>query len=201
MSENVFKLHPIQGPDGCGFDVYREGDRVEESRLRGGDGLYYSRAKGASLTRPALWEGDFDPGVPVALVPEPSNPADPNAIAIWDYRREWRVGYLSRAVAKKVARAIREERDFRAYVLKVEAYEVPGERRPRRAHLRVLVVDVEKHPIDLPDDPAEPLPDAPRLRVTREGRPQRKATPEPVKSGCLGILIALAVVMLSALKG
>lgn len=50
------------------------------------------------------------PGQPARLVAEPGNPADPHAIAIWvgDERAEWRIGYLDRGVAARVAPRLRE---------------------------------------------------------------------------------------------
>lgn len=193
-----FTLQPVHGPEGSGFDVYRRGERVDESHLRGGAGLYYSRAKGSSYTRPALWEGDFDPGMPVALVAESSHPRDPNAIAIWDFKKEWRVGYLSRAVAQKLSPKILEGQDLRAYVLKVEGYRADSRPFLRRAHLRVLVVDRATASIDLPTDPAEPLPDAPALYFEAEQPSRRRgASPESGErsgSGCATALVAIAAV-------
>lgn len=46
------------------------------------------------------------PGRCVSLVREPDNPADPLAVAVWitdDEQRAWRVGYLDRTVAARIA--------------------------------------------------------------------------------------------------
>ena len=46
------------------------------------------------------------PGRPVSLVREPENPADAHAVAVWvsdDEQRSWRVGYLDRTVAARIA--------------------------------------------------------------------------------------------------
>jgi hypothetical protein len=50
------------------------------------------------------------PGQPARLVPEPANPADPHAIAVWvdDDLRRWRIGYLDRGVAARVAPRLRD---------------------------------------------------------------------------------------------
>lgn len=45
-------------------------------------------------------------GRPVTLVREPENPADVHAVAVWvsdDEQRSWRVGYLDRTVAARIA--------------------------------------------------------------------------------------------------
>jgi hypothetical protein len=46
------------------------------------------------------------PGRPARLVREPANPADPFAVAVWvedDDEHSWRVGYLDRTVAARLA--------------------------------------------------------------------------------------------------
>lgn len=45
------------------------------------------------------------PGQPAQLVPEPDNPADPHAVAVWvdDGTDGWRIGYLDRTVAARLA--------------------------------------------------------------------------------------------------
>lgn len=48
-------------------------------------------------------------GRAVSLVREPDNPADPHAVAVWlrdEAQRSWRVGYLDRIVAARIAPAI-----------------------------------------------------------------------------------------------
>ena len=46
----------------------------------------------------------FAPGQPLELVPEPDNPHDPNAIAVWNAGRSLHVGYLPREYAAKLAK-------------------------------------------------------------------------------------------------
>jgi len=48
----------------------------------------------------------LEPGTPVLLVREPDNPADPLAVAVWlteSGRPRWRLGYLDRTVASRIA--------------------------------------------------------------------------------------------------
>lgn len=52
---------------------------------------------------------DPEPGEPAELVPEPANPADPYAVAVWagEGGQRRRIGYLDRGVAARVAPRIR----------------------------------------------------------------------------------------------
>jgi hypothetical protein len=45
----------------------------------------------------------FDPGRRLALVPEPENEHDPNAIGIWNEQRTLQAGYVPRDVAPELA--------------------------------------------------------------------------------------------------
>jgi len=49
---------------------------------------------GASYRAEALEDEAFAPGRPLALVPEPENEHDPNAVAIWDFERRLQGGYV-----------------------------------------------------------------------------------------------------------
>ena len=42
------------------------------------------------------------PGLPVALVPEPDNEHDPNAVGIWNEQRTLQAGYVPREVAPEL---------------------------------------------------------------------------------------------------
>jgi HIRAN domain-containing protein len=48
-------------------------------------------------------DASFDPGARVALVPEPENEHDPNAVAIWNEARTVHAGYVPREVAPELA--------------------------------------------------------------------------------------------------
>ena len=48
----------------------------------------------------------LEPGTPVLLLREPDNPADPLAVGVWlleGGRPRWRLGYLDRTVASRIA--------------------------------------------------------------------------------------------------
>ncbi len=62
---------------------------------------------GTSHRLDALQSPAFAPGQPVALVPEPRNPYDRNAIGVWDKDRRAQVGYVPRELAPGIGQAIR----------------------------------------------------------------------------------------------
>ena len=53
--------------------------------------------------REALPDPSFEPGRRLALVPEPENEHDPNAVGIWNADRTLQVGYVPREVAPELA--------------------------------------------------------------------------------------------------
>jgi hypothetical protein len=54
---------------------------------------------GVTFRPEALEDPSFDPGRPLALVPEPENEHDPQAVAIWNVDRTLQLGYVPREVA------------------------------------------------------------------------------------------------------
>ena len=57
---------------------------------------------GVSYRAEALPEPSFDPGRRLALVPEPDNEHDPNAVAIWNEERTLQLGYVPREIAAEL---------------------------------------------------------------------------------------------------
>jgi hypothetical protein len=57
---------------------------------------------GVSYRPEALTDPSFDPGNRLALVPEPENEHDPNAIGIWNEERTLQAGYVPRDLAPEV---------------------------------------------------------------------------------------------------
>jgi hypothetical protein len=78
---------------------------------------------------------DAGPGRPFALVPEPENPYDPNAVAIWDAGRKVQVGYVPRDLARTVSSALEAGTRLEAMCL-AELIRKPRE---ERVGLRVLL--------------------------------------------------------------
>jgi HIRAN domain len=74
------------------------GERVrwEDPRLR------VVPVAGVSYRPEALEDTSFDPGRRLALVPEPDNEHDPNAVGIWNAERTLQVGYVPAAVAPEL---------------------------------------------------------------------------------------------------
>jgi hypothetical protein len=60
-------------------------------------------AAGVSYRAEALPDESFEPGRRLALVPEPYNEHDPNAVGIWNEQRTLQVGYVPREVAPELA--------------------------------------------------------------------------------------------------
>jgi HIRAN domain len=91
---------------GRGFVVERIADhqRLSWYTLPKLDGLDAVRVAGVSHRHAQLQDPSFAPGQPLALVPEPTNPVDPNAIAVWNSDRTLQIGYLPRAKAAKLAK-------------------------------------------------------------------------------------------------
>lgn len=54
---------------------------------------------GVSYRIEVLDDPSFDPGRRLALVPEPENPHDANAVAIWNVERTLQLGYVPAALA------------------------------------------------------------------------------------------------------
>jgi HIRAN domain-containing protein len=57
---------------------------------------------GVSFRPEAVADATFDPGARLALVREPDNEHDPNAVAIWNETRTLQAGYVPREVAAEL---------------------------------------------------------------------------------------------------
>jgi HIRAN domain len=60
------------------------------------------KVAGTSYRAEALQDEAFAPGRRLALVPEPENEHDPNAVGVWDAERRLQVGYVPAEVAPEV---------------------------------------------------------------------------------------------------
>ena len=58
---------------------------------------------GVSFRPEALDDDSFEPGRRLALVPEPDNEHDPNAVAVWNEERTLQVGYVPRETAPELS--------------------------------------------------------------------------------------------------
>jgi hypothetical protein len=108
---------------------YRLRDAATEQLVRDDDPrLHVVPVAGVSYRMDDVQADGFAPGRPLALVPEPDNAHDPNAIAIWDADRRVQAGY----VPAELARTLRAE-EWQAVSLREFADD------GRRAGLRVLL--------------------------------------------------------------
>jgi HIRAN domain len=73
-----------------------EGVRWKDPRIR------VVPVAGVSFRPEEVRDGSFDPGERLALVPEPDNEHDPNAVAIWNEARTLQAGYVPRDVAAEL---------------------------------------------------------------------------------------------------
>jgi hypothetical protein len=89
-----------RGPSGSGFYLRDaatgEPVRWEDPRIR------VVPVAGVSYRAEAAADESFDPGRRLALVPEPDNEHDPNAVGIWNEARTLQAGYVPAAVAPEL---------------------------------------------------------------------------------------------------
>ena len=57
---------------------------------------------GVSFRPESLGDPSFEPGQGLALVPEPDNEHDPNAVAVWNEQQTLQVGYIPREIAPRL---------------------------------------------------------------------------------------------------
>jgi hypothetical protein len=110
-------------------DGYRLRDAATEKLVREEDPrVRVIAVAGVSYRDEELQDDGFAPGRPLALVPEPENEHDANAVGIWDEERRVQAGY----VPAEVAAALRAH-DWQAISLR--EFREDG----RRVGLRVLL--------------------------------------------------------------
>jgi hypothetical protein len=99
MSERL-RLWLERDRRGAGYHLRdaASGERVgwEDPRLR------VVAVAGVSFRPEAVTDRSFDPGARLALVPEPGNAHDPNAVGIWNEERTLQAGYVPRETAPEL---------------------------------------------------------------------------------------------------
>ena len=114
-------------------DGYRIRDAATEELVRDDDPrIRIVKVAGVSYRMDELQDAAFTPGRRLALVPEPDNEHDPNAIAIFDEERQAQAGYVPAEVARNL-----DSGDWQAVSLR--EYVEDG----RRGGLRVLLAPRE----------------------------------------------------------
>jgi hypothetical protein len=98
-SSERLRLWLERGESGYWLRDAATGDAVrwDDERLR------VVKVAGASYRLEALQDDAFAPGRRLALVPEPENEHDPNAVGIWDADRRAQAGYVPAEVAGEVS--------------------------------------------------------------------------------------------------
>jgi HIRAN domain len=126
-SSERLRLWLEPGPAGYFLRDAASGDalRWEDPRFR------VVKVAGASYRLDALQDEAFAPGRRLALVREPDNEHDPNAVGIWDAERRVQAGYVPAEVAP----------DVRGDEQAVSLWEFREE--GQRIGLRVLIAPVE----------------------------------------------------------
>jgi Fe-S-cluster formation regulator IscX/YfhJ len=82
---------------------YRLRDAVSEEVVREDDPrVRVVKVAGVSYRLDELQDDAFKPGHRLALVPEPNNEHDPNAIAVWDSERRHQAGYVPAETAREL---------------------------------------------------------------------------------------------------
>jgi hypothetical protein len=84
-------------------DGYRLRDAATEELVRADDPrIRVIKVAGVSYRADAVQDDAFEPGRRLALVAEPNNEHDPNAIGIWDEDRRVQAGYVPAEVAREL---------------------------------------------------------------------------------------------------
>jgi HIRAN domain len=110
-------------------DGYRVRDAASEELVREDDArVRVVKVAGVSYRMDALQDDAFAPGRRLALVPEPENEHDPNAIAVWDEEQRVQAGYVPAEIAREL-----DARDWQA----VSLWEFVED--GRRGGLRILL--------------------------------------------------------------
>ena len=97
-SERRLRLWLERGDSGFYLRDAESGEAVRWSDPR----VRVVPAAGVSYRPEALADVSFDPGRRLALVPEPDNEHDPNAVAIWNEERTLQIGYVPRDIAPEL---------------------------------------------------------------------------------------------------
>ncbi len=78
---------------------------------------FFTKVAGISFGDRSLWLGNVTPGDAMELRPEPENPYDPNAIAV--YFQDRQLGYLKSGLARHIAESVRQGTTYGAYAAQV----------------------------------------------------------------------------------
>ena len=131
-----FELVQHSTAEGKGYVVERTKDKQKLSywSLPVSQGLYAFDVAGTSYRKEALQSSAFNPGKRLTILPDPANPVDPKALAVWDSSRKFHIGFVPKECSFKLKKRMTEEEGF-TYISMWES-----RKGKVRVGLRVLVI-------------------------------------------------------------
>lgn len=137
--EYDYRLVENEWESGQGYVVQRtsDGQKLSWRRLPVSEGFESLGVAGESHRLDELQSPTFKPGNRLSLVPEPDNPHDPDAIAVWDEHQSFQAGYIPSTDAERIGRKL-EAGEIEQVVSMWETY-AEG----RRVSLRMLLLGPE----------------------------------------------------------
>lgn len=139
FSQFVYELVSLEGDAGRGFFVRRIEDQqnLRWETLPRSEGLESIDVVGESYRMEALQQSCFAAGSQVLLLPEPNNPYDPNAVAVWDIKRQLQAGYIPREYSARIAHKIAKGEIKQCTIM------WEGIRKKKRNSIRLLLIGHE----------------------------------------------------------
>ena len=118
-TDAAYQLIPSKGGLGRGFIVRRVTDdqRLRWKTVPKGGGLWSFNVVGERHRPKALADQRFAAGRWVSLVPEPDNPHDRNAVAVWDAQQRIQLGYVPRDEARLLVKQLGKWEPLRCLVI------------------------------------------------------------------------------------
>ena len=132
-----YELETVVTKDGTGFFVRRLFDeqRLQWQRLsKSEEGFESFHVAGTSYRLDALQHPSFAPGKFLSLVPEPENPYDPHAVAVYNQDCSLHIGY----VPKEETEEISKELNAGKRIICLSMWETI--KKKKRVALRVLLI-------------------------------------------------------------
>lgn len=176
----AFRLERLVTDSGEGYVVVRarDGQRLMWRTLRVSDGLFSFNIVGEKYREENIQGPEFSLGSELSLVPEPDNPHDSDAIAVYDSEERLQAGYVPADTTGRVRARWREDEDWKAIV----AWE--SKEGGQRKNVRVLMIrrDVDYEVDDEPRTISEDHPGTPSDRST------------PTETGCVTVLATVLTV-------
>jgi hypothetical protein len=111
-------------------------------------GCWLCHVAGVSYRLDALQDAALAPGSRLSLRPEPANPHDSNAVAVWDHSGRLHVGYVPADICSEVSRELRSGSQLEGLVLREYTRGEP----PQRVGMSILISPLEAVALDVQAD-------------------------------------------------